>query len=80
MLTARVRRIAGRTVHSAGGNPVPPPAFVKIDVKPDGIFPLYFDAAGRGITDTWHQTLEEAKAQAKWEFEIDEADWFTDGD
>jgi len=42
----------------------------------DGAYFLYrLDAKGACIGDTWHQTIEEAKAQAKFEFDIEDADW-----
>jgi hypothetical protein len=40
-----------------------------------GFYVLYMDARGECLTDTWHQTLSQAKAQAQHEFEIAEADW-----
>lgn len=88
MLRARVRRITGNTTHRAAhieGDAVvadgalPTTEWVQIEPTHEGIFLLYFDAAGAGITDTWHQTTEQAKAQARFEFEIEDADWFDDG-
>ena len=84
MLRARVHTVTGKTTHSRGivvdgnivaGEPLPAPAFVTIEPT-DGVFYLfYFDADGRRMTDTWHQTLEGAKAQAQLEFEISDDEW-----
>lgn len=83
-LRAQVTRTTGRTVHRSGriedGKLVPgevfeTPAWVEIEATDEGFFLLSFDAAGRGMTDTWHQTLEQAKAQARFEFEIEDAEW-----
>ncbi len=80
MLRARVKRITGATRHLANGSEFPPPAFVEIVEVNDGGrsagFHLeYFDANGEFMTDTWHPTLPEAKAQATYEFETAEDEW-----
>jgi hypothetical protein len=31
--------------------------------------------AGQSLTDTWHQTIEEAKAQAAFEYGVELSDW-----
>jgi hypothetical protein len=48
-----------------------------VEIQPaDGaFFLLYLDEHGDCLTDTWHQTLEQAKAQARHEFGIGEDDW-----
>jgi hypothetical protein len=52
------------------------PARMEIDEARSGGFYLYhYDAAGRCVADTWHATLTEAKEQARFEFEIEAADW-----
>ena len=86
ILEAKVKRATGGCVHRdatiVGGKLVdgpvmPPPARVRIEPEKGGssFFLLYFDEAGRVMNDGWHQTLEEAKRQAKFEFEIEEDDW-----
>lgn len=40
-----------------------------------GAFMLRYDKNGDFCGDTWHQTIEEAKAQASFEFNTNEADW-----
>ena len=71
----------GRTAHSIGSRdgvriaaqPVGTVSYVEIV---DGAFYLlYFDHDGRGITDTWHLSVEAAKQQANFEFLITDADW-----
>jgi hypothetical protein len=36
---------------------------------------LHLDSSGGSIADTWHDSLEDAKSQARFEFEIEESDW-----
>jgi hypothetical protein len=36
---------------------------------------LYFSSAGECIKDTWHPTLDAAKAQADFEFELAPPGW-----
>ena len=50
-------------------------ASVEIDEGDRDCYLFYFDANGNCLTDTWHETLERAKAQALFEFAIDEDDW-----
>lgn len=67
----------GAVTHHYGSEELPPPASLRImsysDV--DGFYLLYLDAQGDEMTDTYHETLEEAFAMAKREFTIDPADW-----
>jgi len=44
-------------------------------MEDDGFYLLRLDPEGQCLADTWHQSLEEAKAQAAFEYEIDESDW-----
>jgi hypothetical protein len=56
--------------------PVPDPKAVEVVVEEDGaIFLLRFDDEGQCVADTWHETVEAAKAQASFEFGIEEGDW-----
>lgn len=41
----------------------------------DGYYLIGCDDAWQGITDTWHQTIEEAKAQAEFEYSGVSATW-----
>ena len=84
-IRANVVKATGATVHQHAtlvrgtvvpGARIPAPAWVEIDEARAGCFYLFhFDATGRCIADTWHATLAEAKEQAKFEFEIEPADW-----
>ena len=42
-----------------------------------GVLSLYLDAKGDELTDTYHDSLEEALAQANWEFNVDPDEWQT---
>jgi hypothetical protein len=56
---------------------LPVPAWVEIS-KVDGAFYLsHFDSEGVCFADTWHQTLDEAKGQAEFEFAISDNKWTT---
>jgi hypothetical protein len=43
-------------------------AILSIEVEDDGVFLYRFAADGAFAGDTWHQTMEEAQEQAKFEF------------
>jgi len=68
----------GKTRHyRGGGNPIPPPSIlriVRLENAP-GFYLYYCDEHGREMTDTWHETLEAATAQAEWEFCVRPDDW-----
>jgi len=51
------------------------PALLLIEKKKDGVFLFRFTAEGRCVGDTWHQTVDEAQQQAKFEFENLLSDW-----
>jgi hypothetical protein len=80
-LRATVQKTTGNTTHwlgvpdGIGVKALPDPTSVEI-VKQDGsVFLLRYNEEGDCIADTWHQTVDEAKAQAQFEFEIEEIDW-----
>ena len=84
LLRAPVRRVTGATIHSVGtirdGVPVPlecvpDPSQVEIVVGDGGFFLFRLDDNGGCLADTWHETLDDAKAQAKFEYDIDDSDW-----
>lgn len=50
---------------------------VQIPPKNQGYYLLYLDDKGDELTDTYHDSLEEALAQAKWEFNVDPDEWQT---
>ena len=79
----------GKTRHTQGtwsddkglirGAELPAPYELMIgQIKPDpGYYLLYLDASGNEITDTYHETLERAMEQAKWEFNVEPNEWQT---
>jgi hypothetical protein len=83
-MRATVIRATGKTKHTLGefvaGKPIPIttlpiPAWVEISEEEGAFYLLHFDANGTSIADTWHQTLEEAKRQAEFEFGIAKGEW-----
>jgi hypothetical protein len=83
-LRARVVRTTGNTSHRlahveqdtvVSDGELQMPAWVEIQQTDEGVFLLYVDDAGLTLTDTWHETVEQAKRQAKFEFEIRESEW-----
>lgn len=53
-----------------------PHELVIAQLPPDeGYYLLYLDEKGDEITDTYHESLEKALAQAKWEFDVDVEEW-----
>jgi hypothetical protein len=63
--------IAGEIVKSA----LPPPTSVEVLEQDGAFYLLRLDSEGQCITDTWHETPESAKAQANFEYGIEENDW-----
>lgn len=47
---------------------LPIPLIIAILSKPDGIFLERFDETGTDAGDSWHQSVEEAKEQAREEY------------
>lgn len=83
-LKARVKRATGATAHYFGGigrggefevHSASLPTSVEIQQTESGWLLLRIDASGDPITDTWHASLQEAKEQARFEYEIEEGDW-----
>lgn len=73
---ARVRPVAERrTVHTIGrpsepGALLPLPAVLVLEVTPGaGAMLFRYTAAGEFGGDTWHETPEDARDQAAWEYE-----------
>jgi hypothetical protein len=62
-------------MHRIGAERCADPVAVRIVMEDDGFYLLRLDPEGQCLADTWHQSLEEAKAQARFEYEIDDADW-----
>ena len=79
-LKARIRKVTGATTHAVatqnGPLPCPVPSYVVIEEQ-DGAFYLFrYTEEGACIADTWHLSIEEAKNQAEFEYEIRDNDWF----
>jgi len=67
----------GKTHHYDGEKELPRAAMLKI-VKyddEDGFYLLHFDADGIEITDTFHESVEDALAQAEWEYRVKLGEW-----
>jgi hypothetical protein len=82
-LRATVRKVTGKTTHLLGVQvadeikvaTLPDPKIVEVVEEDGAIFLLRFDVEGQCVADTWHETVEAAKAQANFEFGIEEVDW-----
>lgn len=53
------------------------PSSIVIQKEDEGFLLLRYDALGEWVGDTWHESIEAAKAQAKFEFDVNEGDWQT---
>jgi hypothetical protein len=83
-IRATVKERTEKTKHSLGVlvgqepiavSQVPPAVWVEI-VEVDGGVQLYrYSSEGLCVADTWHLTVDEAKAQAEFEFGIRDTDW-----
>ena len=67
----------GRTRHHVGGVLMPPPAALRIVRygQQEGFYLLYLNEGDEEMTDTWHATLEDALAQAEFEFRVAPSEW-----
>lgn len=68
----------GSTVHCVGGGKVEklPYRLDIVSYKEDtGVYLLHIDAANQEITDTYHESQEDAMTQAEWEFGVKTEDW-----
>ncbi len=83
-LRAKVKITTGAAAHYEGRlegdaliktEQLPPAAIVEIQDSEHGFYLLRFDAEGDFVGDTWHPTLEEAKRQALFEFELEDQGW-----
>lgn len=75
----REHAATGKTRHFVGGKPLSEPSELRIARYPDdpGYYLLYCDEAGSELTDTFHETLESALAQAEWEYQVRADEWET---
>jgi hypothetical protein len=60
----------GNTRHTVAGNPVAPASRLAIARYPGqpGYYLFYCDEAWSVMTDTWHESMENAEAQAEFEY------------
>src|SRR5262249_33703521 len=70
-------RPTGRTRHLLGATEIPAPHHLKImQYEPDsGYYLLYCDDTGSEMADTYHETIESAVSQARWEFNVQTNEW-----
>jgi hypothetical protein len=57
------------TKHSIAGTAMEMPAGLAIASADGAFYLLYCDENWQVLTDTWHQSISEAKSQAEFEFE-----------
>lgn len=78
-MRARIRRAtenARHGIHGADSNDIASQiAWVELEPADGAFYLLYFNANGDCLADTWHGSAEQAKAQARFEFEVEENDW-----
>ncbi len=69
----------GKTQHYQKEQELPPASTLKIATYEDteGFYLLYLDANGNELTDTFHDTIEEAFSQAEWEYNVKPDEWET---
>jgi hypothetical protein len=70
-------RPTGNTVHRFNGpvlGPVPCLAICQY-AEDEGYYLFYCSEDWEPLTDTWHQTLEDAKSQAQFEYEGIDSRW-----
>ena len=72
------RRVSTQqTVHRRGGAVLAAPAALRIvQFSGDaGFYLLYLDDVGDELTDTFHDSVDAAMAQAEWEYGVVAEDW-----
>lgn len=84
-LTARVEQVLQSDIHGIAVDrrdaefvftDLPLPTYVEIEVDDSGHAMLYrYRDDGAFCGDTWHEALQDAKNQAKFEYGISEPDW-----
>ena len=64
-------RPTGKTLHRIGGEVMPPASGLAVCryEKDTGFYLFYCDGAWRVLTDTWHESVEDARNQAEFEYE-----------
>ena len=54
---------------------LPTATWIEIVEEGDSVYLYHYDNDGICISDTWHLSIQEAKSQALFEFNIREEDW-----
>jgi hypothetical protein len=49
--------------------------FLEIRPGKDGVYLVRLDSERKALTDTWHRDVDEAKAQALFEYAVTDGDW-----
>jgi hypothetical protein len=76
MATGNTKHFHGvRTDGEFEAMPSPDPKTAEVVEQEGEIYLLRLDDRGECIADTWHENVEAAKAQANFEFGIEDGDW-----
>jgi hypothetical protein len=69
----------GKTRHVLGSQPVPVPSELRIVQysRDAGYYLFYCDDSGNEFTDTYHDSIDKAMAQAEWEFRVRPEEWLS---
>lgn len=67
----------GKTTHYRGEEVLSPPHSLQIAQHPDddGYYLFYLDENRNELTDTYHNDIPSAMAQAEWEFGVKAEEW-----
>jgi hypothetical protein len=68
VITGAVRPTGG-TIHRGPDGVIPPASALAIVMSEAAIYLFYCDSEWDVLTDTWHSSVENAKAQAEFEYE-----------
>lgn len=83
-LRAEVENHLRKTRHRVGGvqpdgsfaaKSLPIASWLEIVDEQEGVYLFHYDSDGVCVADTWHQSVEEAKQQAEFEFGVDREGW-----
>ena len=85
LMTATIARTKGTTAHLVGhvdsegalvvNKEIVSPCSLSIVSEGGAIYLWRLNEVGECLSDTWHTTIEDAKSQAEFEFEIGEVGW-----
>lgn len=69
----------GKTIHRMGNTLTTGAVtlqLVQLSGDP-GFYLIHLNSAGEEIADTYHDTIQDALAQAEWEFDVKATEWTT---